>query len=82
MADVASISMEHQDCQIAREAPWSLPKKKGMQGLPVGRGDLEIFKVADAKLARTGDVCARIHGDIAGVDEFTGGNDQLRKQMA
>ena len=68
MTDVACISVEHQDCQVAREAAWSLPEKKGVQGLSVGRGDLEVFKVADAKLARTGDICARIHWDIAGVD--------------
>lgn len=68
MADVASISMEHQYSHISSESARSLSQEERMQRLAVGGGDLEIFKVGDTELARTGDIRTCIHGDVAGID--------------
>lgn len=42
-----------------------------MQRFAVGSRDLQIFKVGYAELSGTGDVRARIDGDVAGVYQFT-----------
>jgi len=71
VADVARVAVEHQHGDVPGAALVGGPDEEGIEGLAVGRRDLEVLVVLDAELARLGDVGTCVGGDVARVDEIT-----------
>ena len=69
MADITSISMEHEDGDAARMLLIS-PDEEGAERLSIRGRDEELFEVGDAKLHWPWDIRARIGWKASRIDDF------------
>jgi len=71
MADIASISMEHEYCQGTCSPFIFRSDEERIERLAVRGGKLEVFKVRHPELRRLGHIRARIRRNVSRVDQLT-----------
>lgn len=79
VSNVSGITVEHQHRRRHRLGLVRCADEEGRELLAVGCGDLEVFIVVDAVVARLGDLGTGIAGDVRWVDE---GSERVACQLA